>query len=805
MAKVLTIPRVWRLTRAGEIDANATTIQQRAATFTSATPDGTVLLTRRTSDGLFHYFIAPHAANVETAAAHLAQTVAARTEELDDSVGLFDSKSIAYAEAHIGSVMGRDSQVNADISEVSRLMASMISEGEWVAAVIRKPASKEKSWHKVWIQHQLGGGGATPTHHSSSPNAIVMSLWAGSDSSTGAKNLLRQVAAAIPGFDIQIRTTGVSAIGRGALAILAGLLTFAGGVALFTSGVTVPKGAVVFLGVLAGLGLPAAIGGVLYIIGRVPSFAEKVKRLARYNLLISPRGRLLRPAAPRAQHLSKEGATVPGKDGGYPFGRGAFMTGSILPVGLVAPHAGADSGSASTKERTAPAVMREPMGPFIGTSGDAPIYLSAEDFYAGVILYGQSGSGKTRAVQSLYAWSALERVRPSGKPGFPGAENALIAFESKGEGAAAYKRWAAITGDTLLQIDFAGPGNIQLDILNIPGNAEKRARAVTNMLKYAFSDGSIQARSFDTLNIVMAGAFAITPAVAALAGISLTGSPFYYAAILLGNKGDALGVTLAGAIKDEVARLSLGLDTDLGFADDVLAALYVGKTPAQRAQLTDAPRNKVSALMAAESWWSRPKKITWETILKQKFPVVINTGITAARDQADDALVEQMSAMMMYSLYEAIKRNCSAWEEAGQSVSIFADELKLLAGSSAEVITWLRNQGRSYGVHLVFATQYPEQLSPEVKTAVMGFGTLLAFSQNNPDVIRTLISDLNLAGEEWTGADVANLPAFETIVRATAGKKRQAPFTVKIHDFWGDQDNFIQTQGYRDIPVGGNR
>jgi DNA helicase HerA-like ATPase len=154
--------------------------------------------------------------------------------------------------------------------------------------------------------------------------------------------------------------------------------------------------------------------------------------------------------------------------------------------------------------------------------------------------------------------------------------------------------------------------------------------------------------------------------------------------------------------------------------------------------------------------------------------------------------------MMMYSLYEAIKRNCSGWFEQGRGVSIFADELKLLAGSSADVITWLRDAGRSYGVRLFFATQYPEQLTEEVKNSVMGFGTLLAFSQNNPRVIETLISDLNLAGDEWSGADVANLPAFETIVRATAGKKRQAPFTVKVHDFWGDRENFAELQGYGD-------
>lgn len=795
MAKILTIPRVWKLTRAGEIDTNPTTILQRAATFVSTAPAGSVLLTRRTSEGLSHYFIAPDTPQVELAAKHLAQTVAARADEIEDEVGLFDSLKIAYAEARPGHAIGRDSQVGAELSEVSRRVADALRQGEWVATVFRAPRGKEANWYRMWLTSQLGGG-SMPTHHTSSPSAVVMSLWAGAETTGSAKALLNQVAALIPGFDVQISTKGVTPVVRGLAAIAAGVIALVGGIYLFASGAAFPtRTTAVIVGVITGLGIPAITGGVLYIIGKIPSFSEKVKRLARYNLLMQPRGRMFPPTSPRAQHTSKEGVIIPAKEGAYPLGHGAFLAGPALPVGLIAPHAGADSGSATTKIRVAPAAMLEPIGPFIGNNAGSKVYLSAEDAYAGVIAFGQAGSGKSRLIQGLFAWNALEQKRPSGRPGFPGRQNALIAFESKGEGAGAYKTWAGEVGEGLLRVDFAGNGEWQLDILDIPGNAEKKSRSVVNMLKYAFSDGSIQERSFDTLTQVMAGAFAITPAVAERAGVSPTGSPFYYASILLGSKGDATGIALAGAIKDEVARNNLRLDTDLGYADDVLSVLYAGKTPAQRAQLTDAPRNKISALLAAESWWARPKRVNWDLVLKMNYHVVVNTGITESGEEADDAIVAQVSAMMMYSLYEAIKRNCSGWFEKGRGVSIFADELKLLAGSSAEVITWLRDAGRSYGVRLILATQYPEQLAPEVKNAVMGFGTLLAFSQNNPDVIRTLITDLNLAGEEWTGADVANLPKFETIVRATAAGKRQAPFTVKVHDFWSDRSNFAALQG----------
>lgn len=789
-------PRVWRLTRAGAIEPNPTTLIQRASSFAASAPDGTVLLTRRDGDGLSHYVIAPNSVSVEQATLHLAQTVAARVDEVESAEQLFAARHVAIARYDVGSVVGRDVQVGADLSEISGRLASSLRSGEWVAAVIRHPNKREVRRYQKWLQHQVGGG-AKPNHHSMQQSAVVMSLWSGAETAGEAKALLRQVAAAMPGFDVQISPHAVTRTLRGALITLAGIAAAASGIMLLLSRIIIALDTVEYtVGAISGLGAATAVAGILYLAGRIPSYSEKVRRLARINTLMEPRARLLPPSRPRREHVGRDGETQLGTDGSYPLDSGAFMVGPQLPVGLIAPHAGAASGSATTQERVAPSTMRSRVGPYIGDNDGQPVYLSAEDLFGGVAAFGFAGSGKSRMIQALFAWAGLERSRPSGEPGFPGAQNTLVAFESKGEGADAYQEWAKTVGDPVLRIDFAGVGDIQLDILNIPGNAEKRARAVVNALKYAFSDGSIQERSFDTLTQVFTAAFAVTPEVAVAAELNPERSPFYFASILLGGRGDAAGVALAGAIKSEVARLNLSTDTDLGNAADMLAAIYEGKTPAQRAQLTDAPRNKVSALLAAESWWARPKKLTWDQILNNHWPVVINTGITRTGDQADDQLVEQVSAMMMYTLYEAIKRNCSGWFEQGRAVTIFADELKLLAGSSATVLTWLRDQGRSYGVRAIFATQYPEQLVPEVRASVMGFGTLLAFAQNNPEVIRTLIADLNLAGEEWTNADVANLPAFHTIVRTTVKRARQAPFTVGVRDFWSHRDTFSADQGY---------
>lgn len=794
----LAVPRVWQLFRTGNIEPNPTTTAQRANSFAAAAVDGTVLLTRCTDEGLSHFLIVPAGGESGSAHLHLAQTVAARAERVESPGFLLASKRIARAEYAVNSAMGRDTQVGADMSEVSRRLASSLRPGEWVAVVLRHPRANEIRWYQRWLQHQVGGG-AKPTHHSMSATAMVMSLWSGADSTSAAKGLLGQVRAALPGFDVHIRSSGVSTVPRGLIIAGSGLLTSLGGIALMSNGIFEPFGLpAAVTGFLTGAGLPAVAAGVLYLLGRLPSFAERVRRFARVNLLIPAPSRVLPPARPARELMDKEGVvTRAAKDGGYPLDVHSFMAGPAMPVSLVAPHAGAASGDASTQQRSAASVMRSRVGPLVGFNDELPVYLSANDSWGGVFCVGQAGSGKSRLIQSLFGWSMLEHTKPSGLPGFPGRQNTLIAFESKGEGADAYQRWAELAGEKLLRVDFAGTGQVQIDFWSVPGTAEVRARAAVNAFKYAFDDGSVGPESFVTLTTVFTAAFVVTPEIAAgVQGISTTASPFYYANILLGNRGDEMGVALAGAIRSEATRVRADAESDLGMASEKLASLYQSMTPAQRGQLTKAPRNKVSALLTAESWWSRPQRITWDRILTQHYPVVFNTGVSRTGATADDQLVDHVSALAMYTLYEAIKRNCSGWREAGRSVSIFADELKLLAGSSDTVVTWLRDQGRSYGVRAVFATQYPEQLSKEVRNSVLGFGTLLAFAQNNPEVARSLAADFALTGDEWTGADVANLPAFETIVRATVGQKRQPPFTLKIHDFWDDQENFAYLQGY---------
>lgn len=788
--------RAWRLTRSGTMDTSSVAVVQRSGAFASSAPAGSMVVTRRGEHGLEHYFVAPDTGRPGNAAALLGQAAAARPDEIPELPELLSGSHIAVMTVRPSMVIGQDTQAGADMSLVSSALSNMLDKDQWVAAVFRAPSPTEVKWYRRWFDDMYGG---RAVHHSVQSSAVLMTVFAGANSVQGAQSIVQSVASALPGFDVPVVPQVLSPWDTARWSAWAAAGAAAAGVA----SLVVPALQGHVLATVAAFAVAAAsvVRTQMVLSGRLSSPWSRALSLSRRNRLPVPARLPLPPRRPRPQKFRPDGGVVEATHGQYPFPKDVVAVGPQLAVAMVAPHAGNDSGHATTLDRPAPGVMRGRIGPYMGDNLNERIHLSAEDMYQGVALFGKAGSGKTRAVQALFAWSCLERVRPSGLPGFPGVRNTLIAFESKGEGADEYEAWGHAAGDKVLRIDFAASAaTMGLDILNVPGDAERRARSIVNALKYAFSDGSIQERSFDTLIQVFTAAFAVSDNQELLAmapEVTPGKSPFYYASVLLGNYGDVAGVSLAAAIRSEAARRPD--TTDLVNASQKLANLYEGKSVSARASVTDAPRNKVSALLAAEQFWARPYKVSWDSILERHRAVIINTGAAStgagSYEAEDDELTRQMSAVLMYTLYDAIKRRCAGWWDQGRGVSIFADELKLLTGSSATVLTWMREQGRSYGVRPVFATQYPEQLTPEVKNSVMGFGTVLAFAQDNPTVVEGLVRDLTMTGEDWTGADVANLPKYHAIVRAMAGT-RQAPFTLALRDFVARRDSFDTEQGY---------
>lgn len=784
--------RVWRMARSSGGGLNPAEYASRATSFAAAAGQcqPVTLLVVRDEGGLQGFMVAPARSSSEAAAMHLAQAVGARSTP-ESVMPELDTSGLGWLAYSPGSVASRETTIGADPAEAARRLSVALAPGQWVSVTIRPPSHTEQRRHRKWLAVRTGV--PSPTHHSVTTSAVVMQVVAGGGSRSEVDSLLMQVAAAMPGFDVAVVARHEQRVAAFGVLLVAGLGAWAGarwGLDQATAGSAVGSGLVLLSGLVG--------------TGRIPVAGSRLVARVAAGTFPPPPHRTWPPRGARKKLVDAETREVTTIEGDYPLADSAFVVGATVVAGLVSPSAGAMSGESQTEQRPTPSALRERVGPYIGRGADgARVHLPAADLWSGAAIFGRAGSGKSQIVRSLFGWSCLERVRPSGNPGWPGRESTLVAFESKGDGAAMYRRWAQATGDQVVVVDVANPQSPAIDLFDVPGSVAQRAQFFVSAMMYAFEPGSIQDRSADTLRRVLSAALVITPAmVAQVPDLDPDASPMYLAGVLCGSHGDEAAALLAGTLISEVVRLETlhAATADQVEARTQLAPLFGSKvTAAQRRTLTEAPANKLAQLVALEHWW-RPgrAKVSWSQIIDEHRAVVVNTGVAESGQIIDSTLTSRMSALLMFGLRDAIMRTCSGWEEMGRSVSIFADELSLLAGSSPEVITWLRNQGRSYGVHAILATQYADQLDNQVRTAVTGFGTVVAFAQDSPKVAEDLARDFGADGSAWSGADVVNLPEFTAIIRTTHRRTRQSVFTVRAEHFEGDMAGFARAQAGTD-------
>jgi hypothetical protein len=721
----------------------------------------------------------------------LTSALGAQSEPADSLPDLSSTPSVGWLVAAPTEYASRDTQAGGDPSEVALLLSHILEPGNWVAISLRPPTRNEMRVTRRWFHHRLDGA---VTHYSNDGESLVASIYAGASSPDDVSNLLHQLSSAIPGFDIDtvIRTNRTPPVDL----ILYGLglgAWLAGGIETHHWLLSSLAGSVV------------ALAGFVAGKGWIPTGAKRLEAQLAGGQFPSPARRTIPPRRPRRSRPVANGRERPATDGDYPLARTTFLMGPAMVIGLVSPHAGTASDVASTQIRSAPAALLDDIGPVVGFGGDTPVHIDAAEAFGGVSAMGIPDSGKSVLVSNLWAWNCLERVAPSGRPDRPGARNTLIAFENKGEGAATYQQWSDRVGDTATLVELGNPDTPAIDMLDIPGSATQRASFFIAAMTYAFGADQIQGRSFEALSATLTAAFACPPMVAATATSVIPGevSPVGLAHILLGGMGDEVGVALAGDIGSHAEHMDPTDPTydELAQAVRLLAPFYGEKvTPAQRRTITESARNKMLVLVLEKSWWSPGRrKLNWADILEGHQAVIFNSGVTQTGAITDERLANVISAMLAYSLREAIMRTCSGWKDAGRSVSIFSDELSLLAKTSAEVVDWLRNQGRSYGVRLVFATQSPEQLLPLVRSALRGFATVFWFQQSDPQVIDEALAQLTIGGGDWSKSDIGNLEKFHAILRATAGGRLQPPVPIRM-GWWGDHpDEFAPDQGY---PIG---
>lgn len=759
---------------------------------------GVTLLTIRTEAGLASFVLVPERAESKALVAALASAVGARAEPVERSPDLSAVGSVGWLVARPArGFVSRDTQAGANPAEVAVLLAQVMEPGSFVAVSARPPSPTEQRRVRRFFDHRLAG---VQTHYSRETEAIVCSIFAGAPSADAVTSLLGQLAAALPGFDLE------TSVGRAATSAL--------GPGLVAGGVVLEAAATLRLHELVAgdaLGGAVALGGLALSLAGVPSKGRKLAAALRAGSIPQPARRAVPPRPPRNERTvhrrdqagNLQTKVVRARDGDYPLDRSTFLLAPAMVVGIVSPHAGLSAGIAQTQVRAAPAALTGDIGPLIGWSlaGD-PVHLDAAELWHGVALVGSPGSGKSALVQHLFAWHCLERTRPSPLPGRPARASTLVAFEHKGaDGVAGYRDWANKLGDELLLVELASPETPAIDLFNDPASSPaERAEFFVSAMRYAYDDAQIQGRSTEVLNVVLTAALSC-PEEVAMTTSDLVDPPSFVslAHILLGSRGDDRGIALARSMERWAAdHLDTAAGRQLADATSRLKIVYgESVTPSQRRTLTEAARNKVDDLMRVPTWWSHTRPVlSWSQVLASHAAVVVNAGSSADGRLVDETAGQVISAMLAYSLEDAIKRTCAGWQAAGRTVSIFADELSQLARSSTEVVEWLRNQGRSYGVRCYFATQQPEQLDERLRSVLLGFGSVLWFQQANATVVAQAVQQLSMTGEQWSAADLGNLEAFHAVLRARADGRLQPPVTIRTAFWGGDAARFATDQGY---------
>ena len=131
---------------------------------------------------------------------------------------------------------------------------------------------------------------------------------------------------------------------------------------------------------------------------------------------------------------------------------------------------------------------------------------------------------------------------------------------------------------------------------------------------------------------------------------------------------------------------------------------------------------------------------------------------------------------------------CQGWQQEGRHVMLVCDELSMLANSDDQILCHLHEQGRSFGLILVFATQYVKQFTPELLRSFTGYGTFISFNTSDPEIAQLTADRLSDSdgADGWTKGSVVNLPAHWAAVRTRTGEQTQPSFLVHVHNFGDD-------------------
>lgn len=814
--------RSFRFTPTSESRMEPLSIASEAQSVLASVGDGhVVLLAWRDSQGVHNGVLLPHdsSRDVRHQARNVAHAVGAsmREEDVPDSVWQAPVVGVLSVPRFRRSLV-RQTQAGVDPNAFAKQVVHILSEGEFIAVTMRADRFGERRRNEKYQQHRLAS--QAPQHHSFVGKPAVMQVIAGGQSRSSVRSVLSQVAGSLPGFDVPTTERIISPLFPAMVAFTVGVVLGVPPsvlVGVFPQVLGVSSWWILFVPALI-----AFIVGVLFSVGVLSTSRTRILKCLDRGLFPPAPQRLLPPRAPRKSKTDEQGREVDGFSGDYPLHRDAFIVGPHIGIGVASPQSGALSGAAASASVHVPPAVTDPsIGPFIGVGRNGErAHISAHDLFYGVALVGQASSGKSQLLRSLYGWVVCDRVCPSTVEGSTGERSAVVAFESKDD-QAEYIAWADMAGDEVVLVNPMDDSSPMINIFDTPGPLHTKAEFAVSCFEYAFEDGSIGNQN----RVVLANIFCMSLYIDAhpeiveafaqsrpelATDVTPRAGVMAYANVLIGARGDARAQALAEATQGFIRdRRSAGveLDSDEVRIDDTVTATFLAQTETQRRNLFQSSVNKIQQMASLGSWWNPNARATlsWESILLEHRNVVIATGATNNGVALSDRLGDQLSAMLLFSLRNAIRRNCQGWQAAGRSVSIFSDELAVLAGSSSSVFTWLRDQGRAYGVRPFFATQRPDQLDDAVRTTFLNFVVLATFSQSDTTTAREVARSLSGEEGDITESGVKHLAPYEIAVRMSIRKTRQPMFTVTVSNFEADRAGFPREQGWEDFVPGSSR
>lgn len=688
-------------------------------------------------------------------------------------------------------------------STVATTLAEMMPSDSWVAISFRSPNPRESQRFSEWMLHRLG---SSTSHNSMDNNAMLISVTAGASSQGEARMLVDHAVSAMRGLDMDIkaralplahRRTRWAVLGAVLSAVLYVFADLIGqGLGWLVSQAPDYDGESVRVAVIEALSsswlFPAATVFflVLMVLGFVFSPCANLRRHLKRGRVPAPSkdaGRVVAPREAGVNEFYDENAQrmkskrIRARSGSYPLNPRVFKVAPTVFASAANPH-GVARASTRASRRLPSSELAAAQGVSLGDS-----VIPDEALDGSVVVFGKKGGGKSVLIQGLWGYCCDLDIEA-------GASSAMVAFESKGEGAGGYLDQSRARGAQTLRIDAMDTSAPMIDVFDAGGSVQNRADHVVSVLAYAFTDDAVGPASTEALRAIYPAAFVWVDHV--VPSVVFTGSDSSKRMVDVGRSVHQVAHALAlGAgeetFYDVIESLEsfvseVGPDSAAGTeAQDALDGLRPIREMSKRDQAgyLRAPRNKIDDINSMGFWFNAQRPtITFSQIIAGGRRVVINTG-SSVHGQMDERNNQRLTAMLLFALQRAVFATADGFGAQGRRVRFFADELAMLIGTNGEVFSRLQNQGRSYGVQLFLASQFPAQLDSTVVATLDGFDTVGTFTQQSQMTAEFIASHMlpGLSAEE-----VRQLGKYVLAYRTTVNSHQQPPTTVAVRNFTDD-------------------